>query len=73
MDPLSAMLTVAGTALLFLSWGLLLATSFKEDFTWGLCTIFLPPLAFIFGFFRWSKAHEPLLIGLGGLLLLILA
>lgn len=73
MDPISAVLTTAGTALLLLSWVLLLARSFKDDFTWGMCTIFLPPLSYFYGFFRWSKAQEALLIGMGGLLLLILA
>lgn len=73
MDPISAVLTTAGIALLLLSWGLLLATSFKNDFTWGMCTLFLPPLAYFYGFFQWSKAHEALLIGLGGLALIILA
>lgn len=73
MDPMSAILTTAGIALLLLSWGLLLATSFKEDFTWGLCTIFLPPLSFLYGFFRWPRAHEALLVGLVGLALLLFA
>lgn len=73
MDPMSAMLTTAGIALLLLSWGLLLATSFKEDFTWGLCTIFLPPLSYLYGFVRWSRAQEPLLVGLLGLALLVCA
>lgn len=73
MEPMSAALITFGSVILLVSWVLLLITSFKEDITWGLCTLFLPPLSFVYGLFRWSKANEAILLALLGLVLLILA
>jgi hypothetical protein len=73
MEPMSAALITFGGAILLVSWVMLLITSFREDLTWGFLTIFLPPLSFIYGFFRWSQAKEAVLLGLLGLFLLILA
>jgi len=73
MDPISAALLTSGIVLLAASWFLLLITSFREDFTWGLCTLFVPPLAYLYGLFRWSKANEPILFAVGGIVLLALA
>lgn len=72
MDPVSAVLLTFGLALLVASWGLLLVSSFREDFTWGLCTVFLPPLAYFYGLFNWSKAGDSIIVGVIGLFLIIL-
>jgi hypothetical protein len=73
MEPLSAALITFGGAILLASWIMLIITSFKEDITWGLCALFLPPLAYFYGLFRWSKAHDAILIAALGCLLLVLA
>ncbi|MGQ9424993.1 hypothetical protein ACXYTJ_03455 [Gilvimarinus sp. F26214L] len=73
MEPISAALTAFGIAILLISWGMMLITSFKEDMTWGLSTLFLPPLSYLYGLFQWSKAKEPILAAVLGLVLLILA
>lgn len=73
MDPLSAALITFGSAILLVSWIMLLINSFREDFTWGLCTLFLPPLSYLYGLFHWSKANEPILFAVLGCVLIILA
>jgi hypothetical protein len=44
MDAGTATLMTFGAAALLVSWVLLLIVSWKEDYAWGLCTLFLPPL-----------------------------
>lgn len=73
MDPLSAALTTFGIAILLASWIMLIIYSFREDMTWGLCSLFLPPVSYLYGLFHWSKANEPVLFALLGCALLILA
>ncbi|MBB3167203.1 hypothetical protein [Simiduia aestuariiviva] len=73
MEPLSAAMFVFGLILLGVSWVLLLQVSFEDDYTWGLTTLFLPPLAYLYGCFAWDKAKESLYFAVGGWLLLILS
>lgn len=73
MEPVSAALLTFGLAIIVISWGILLVASFKEDFTWGLCTVFLPPLAYFYGFFNWAKASDAILFGVLGWILVFLA
>lgn len=73
MDAGSASLLTFGLALLLASWVLLLIVAWKEDFTWGLFTLLLPPLSYLYGLFRLDKAGQPLLLALGGLVLVALA
>ena len=44
MEATTATLYTFGAAMLLTSWVLLLITSWKEDYAWGLCSLFLPPL-----------------------------
>ena len=73
MDASSALLMTLGGAALLASWVLLLIRSSEEDFTWGLCALLLPPLAYFYGLFRLDKAAEPLALAVAGWLLLFLA
>ncbi|MEM8560716.1 MAG: hypothetical protein AAGF57_00710 [Pseudomonadota bacterium] len=73
MDATSAAMLTFGVAALLISWVLLLIESFREDFTWGLCTLILPPLSYLYGFSRWSTAGNAILLAIGGCLLLLLA
>ncbi len=73
MDPISATLITFGIVILVASWVMLLVTSFKEDFSWGLCSVFLPPLAYFYGLFNWAKAGESILFAMLGLILVFLA
>lgn len=66
MDPLHSMLLVVGLLALVGSWAQLLIISAREDFTWGLCSLLLPPLSYLYGFFRWQLAKEPLLLAIAG-------
>lgn len=73
MEPVSAVLTTFGLAILLASWIMLIITSFRDDFTWGLSAVFLPPLAYFYGLFKWSEARDAILFALLGLVLLFFA
>ena len=73
MDAASAAMTTFGMAALLLSWVLLLITSWKEDYAWGLCATLLPPLAYLYGLFRLDKAGQAILVALVGWALILLA
>jgi|GEM_PF-834538 len=65
MESVHAFLMTAGIAALIVSW-LLLIYSSHDDFTWGLVTLLLPPLSYLYGFWRWQKAKEPILLAIAG-------
>ncbi|MGH1471829.1 MAG: hypothetical protein ACRBCS_11585 [Cellvibrionaceae bacterium] len=73
MDPVSAALMTFGIAILVASWVILLVVSFKEDFSWGLCSVFFPPLAYFYGFFNWAKANDAIKFAILGCVLVFLA
>lgn len=73
MDPLSSVMFVFGLVLLAVSWVLLLQVSFQADYAWGLTTLFVPPLSYLYCFFAWDKAREAIYFAAGGCLLLILS
>ena len=72
MEPLSATLITFAAVILLISWVLLIFTASNDDFTWGLCAVFLPPLAYLYGLFRWSDAGDSIKLALLGVLLLAL-
>jgi len=55
MDPFSAVALGFGIVLLLTSWIYLGFVSFEDDYTWGLCTVFLPALSYIYACFAWDK------------------
>ena len=73
MDPLTIILIFFGVILLIASWFQLLITAFNEEFTWGLCALFLPPIAYLYGLTKWNLAGDSIkmviigwaLVGLG--------
>ena len=73
MDSTSALLMTFGAAALLVSWVLLLIRSSAEDFTWGLCTLLLPPLSYLYGLFRLDLAGEALGLAALGWILIFLA
>ncbi len=73
MEPLSAALITFGCILLICSWLLLLKVSFDDDYTWGLCTLFLPPLSYFYGLFAWDKAKEAIGLSVLGWALIFIA
>jgi|TARA_R100000005_G_scaffold93868_1_gene70354 hypothetical protein len=73
MEATSASLLTFGLATLFLSWVLLLIQSWKEDYAWGLCTLILPPFAYLYALFRLDKAGQSVLLAVAGLVLIGLA
>ena len=73
MEATSALLMTLGLAALLASWVLLLITSWREDYSWGLCTLLLPPLSYLYSLFRLDKAGEVLGLAVLGWLLLFLA
>lgn len=73
MDAGSATLMTFGAAALLASWVLLLIASWEEDYAWGLCTLLLPPLSYLYGLFRLDKAGQALLVALVGWILIWMA
>ena len=70
MEPLSAVFMTFGVILLIVSWIYLLILSFKDDFTWGLTTLFLPPLSYFYSLFAMKKAGESLVLAGIGIVLI---
>ncbi len=68
MEPLSAIFITIGSILLAGSWIQLLITSSKEDFAWGLCTFFVPPLSYCYGLLRLDIAKDAWGLAILGLL-----
>jgi hypothetical protein len=66
MDAASASLLTMGAAILLTSWVMLMITSWKEDYAWGLCTLFLPPLSYLYALSRLDKAGESLMVAVVG-------
>ena len=73
MDAITASLTTFGAAALLASWVLLLIVSWQEDYAWGLCTLLLPPLSYLYALVRLDKAGQALLLAAAGWILLWLA
>ena len=70
MGALSALLVLLGVFLLIASWGMMIVTANKEDYTWGLCAVLLPPLAYFYGLFELDKTKDSWLIAILGVVLL---
>ncbi|MEP5568829.1 MAG: hypothetical protein ABJN62_13395 [Halioglobus sp.] len=73
MDAGSATFLTYGAATLLTSWVILLVTSWKEDYAWGLCTVFLPPLSYLYALSRLDKAGEAVLVAVVGWIFIFLA
>ena len=71
MDPISALFTTYGAVALLVSWVILLISSSKEDFTWGLCTFFLPPLSYCYGLLRLDIAKDSIVLAIAGCILVL--
>lgn len=72
MGSLAAMLLTLGIIFLLLSWILLVITAAKDDYGWLLFTVLLPPVAYLYGLFAWSKAKDAILLAALGWLMLFL-
>ena len=71
MEATSASLMTFGLAALLASWVLLMIVAWKEDYAWGLFTLLLPPLSYIYGLTRLDKAGQAWLLAIVGLLVLV--
>lgn len=66
MSSLAALFLTLGIFALAFSWVLLLIRSWSADFVWGLCTLFVPPLSYLYGLLDLEKAGEPLVLAVAG-------
>ncbi len=66
MDASSAALLTFGVATLAVSWILLMVASWREDYSWGLCTLFLPPLSYLYSLARLDKAGDAIVVAVIG-------
>jgi hypothetical protein len=62
-----------GLATLLVSWILLLIAAWQDDYAWGICAVLLPPIAYIYAFFRLEKAGQSLLVAAIGWIMLLMA
>ncbi len=70
MEAIPATLLTFGCVALAISYVLLLITSWKEDYAWGLCTMFIPPLSYLYALARLDKAGDALLMAVIGWVLI---
>ncbi len=73
MEATSATLMTFGLTALLASWVLLLIVAWKEDYTWGLFALLMPPLAYLYALFRMDKAGQSLMLAAAGLVLIWMA
>lgn len=73
MDPFSATAMTFGVVLLIISWVYLMIIAFKTDYTWGLVTVFLPVLSYIYAFFDWQKTQSVIWSAVIGWVLILFA
>lgn len=73
MEASSAALMTFGLATLLVSWIVLLIAAWKDDYTWGIFAVLLPPLAYFYALFRLDKAGQSLLLAAIGWFMLYLA
>ena len=73
MEAATATMYTYGAALLLTSWVLLIIAAWREDYAWGLSSLFLPPLAYLYGFARLDKAGEAIVVGILGWVFIFLA
>ena len=73
MEATSALLMTLGAAALLGSWILLLIESSKVDFSWGLCSLLLPPLSYLYGLTRLDKAGESIALAAVGWIMIWMA
>ena len=71
MEPTAAIFVTFGVILILAGWVQLLITSFKEDYNWGLMTVFLPPLSYLYSLFSWDKAGGAMVLTIIGWLLVL--
>jgi len=73
MEAASATMLTFGGAALLASWVVLLITAWKEDYAWGLCTLFLPPLSYLYALTRLDRAGDAIALAVLGWILILLA
>ena len=73
MDACSTTLTFFALTLLVASWIMLIFAATSDDFTWGLFSVFLPPLAYFYGLYKWELAGDSIKAAMLGFAVLIIA
>ena len=73
MEPITSLFLTIGVACLLLSWIVLLIISSKEDFTWGLCSLFAPPLSYLYCLLELDKTKGVMGLAIIGWALIWLA
>jgi len=70
MEATNAVMLTFGVAALLASWVVLIIESWNEDYAWGLCTLLLPPLSYLYSLGRLDKAGQALLLAAAGWVLI---
>lgn len=72
MEASSSFLITLGATSLVVSWLLLLISAFKTEYTWGLFSLLLPPLGYLYALFRLDQAGGAIAFAALGSFLIIL-
>ena len=73
MDAISTTMMTFGIILAVCSWIQLIIVSFDEDYSWGLTSIFLPAISYVYGLYAWEKAKDAWAMAFIGWILVFLA
>ena len=72
MEASSSFLMTLGAACLLVSWVLLMITSWRAEFTWGMVSLLLPPVSYCYALFRLDQAGSSVAFAALGWLLILL-
>ena len=71
MDTMSAIFMTFGVIMILAGWVQLLIISFKNDYSWGLTTLFLPPISYLYALVSWDKAQGAMVMTIIGWVLVL--
>lgn len=67
---MGTVLSLIGLVVAFIGGIWLIVAAFQESVVWGLLTLFIGPAGLIFAIMHWDKGGKPLMLNIGGLVLL---
>lgn len=67
---MGTVLTILGLVVALIGGIWLLVAAFQESVVWGLLTLLIGPAGIVFAIMHWDKAGKPLMLNIGGLVLM---
>jgi hypothetical protein len=69
---MGTVLALIGLVVAFIGGIWLIVAAFQESVVWGLLTLFISPAGLIFAIMHWERGGKPLMLQVGGLVVMIL-